>query len=264
MRVCEVLGCGRKHDARGLCKAHYKRREHGVTPLNIPIGAVVRTQPESCTAPCSPPCERKCMSLGLCNAHWQRQYMGHTLDGPIRVHRVGCDVPECERKHNRRGLCSFHWYREGQGLPLNMPFGGYMVLRWCNDIGCDQPHFGKGLCKKHYDEEYLAEKMAQSYLRRADPAVRERDRDSHRRWLRRQPTVYHEHEYDKIRVRIKLEPGFRENRNAAGKRSWENRSEETREHDQQRRKSWARTPKARKVRKAQKSFRQAIVRAAIM
>lgn len=37
----------------------------------------------TCTAPCNPPCQRKAVVHGLCQAHYQRKKAGHTLDSPI-------------------------------------------------------------------------------------------------------------------------------------------------------------------------------------
>lgn len=41
MRVCSIEGCGRVHDARGLCQLHYQRlRRTGVTGERGPLVCV--------------------------------------------------------------------------------------------------------------------------------------------------------------------------------------------------------------------------------
>ncbi len=69
MRLCEIEGCGRKHDARGLCKMHNMRRWRYGDPL-AEISRPQNRGVETCTFPgCSNPHD----SFGLCRTHRVRQ-----------------------------------------------------------------------------------------------------------------------------------------------------------------------------------------------
>ena len=119
MRVCEIEGCERKHEAHGLCKAHYKRRAKG-QPLDPPFKVLPSRRP------------RKSIPE-VC-----------TFDG-------------CQRKHHARDWCSRHYWRwKTTGSPDGVPLGvgGLRPLRIkkniCGDCGIpiskdDRPH--KRLCK---------------------------------------------------------------------------------------------------------------------
>lgn len=68
MRTCDIDGCDRKHEARGLCKAHYRRLVESGDPLpNVPV----RGARPTCTVD---GCERPHHSNGYCDTHKARMW----------------------------------------------------------------------------------------------------------------------------------------------------------------------------------------------
>ncbi|GAA1283602.1 hypothetical protein GCM10009579_51270 [Streptomyces javensis] len=71
-RTCAVEDCGRKHEARGWCNAHYKRwRKTG----SVGPAEVAHQKPTRATTPitCSiADCTGKARGHGLCSKHYQR------------------------------------------------------------------------------------------------------------------------------------------------------------------------------------------------
>ena len=67
--LCDIEGCDRTHEAKGLCKAHYQRLLYGL-PVDQPIspapGHTVVQTPRTCDLP---GCDRTHKSRGLCNRH---------------------------------------------------------------------------------------------------------------------------------------------------------------------------------------------------
>lgn len=78
-RICSVEGCGRRHDAKGLCRTHNSRVSLG-KPLLRPCvtcgrDVVGRSSQDHCGGDCHPPCsEAGCdkpkKARGLCVAHY--------------------------------------------------------------------------------------------------------------------------------------------------------------------------------------------------
>lgn len=90
--TCTIEGCGRPHNAKGYCQAHYRRLKTG-QPMDAPvrrwgIGRLCRVTD----------CSRPHYGHGLCHTHWQRQYSGGDIqiDTPIRSGRQ-------ERRKNHDG-----------------------------------------------------------------------------------------------------------------------------------------------------------------
>jgi hypothetical protein len=64
-RKCSVPGCGRKHDSRGFCTAHYKRmKRHGT--IDAPVR---RRMAPYCQVP---ECGRPTVAFEMCTIHYQR------------------------------------------------------------------------------------------------------------------------------------------------------------------------------------------------
>lgn len=62
-RICSVDGCERPHQARGLCKMHWKRwRNHGITDRRERVRNVCSIDG----------CDAECRGRGLCDMHYQR------------------------------------------------------------------------------------------------------------------------------------------------------------------------------------------------
>jgi hypothetical protein len=65
-------------------------------------------------------CERPHKAIGLCQAHYRRHRLGHSMDvqdrpGAPRQHAT-CTIPGCSEAHQARGWCLKHytrWKRQG-------------------------------------------------------------------------------------------------------------------------------------------------------
>ena len=82
MEECQVEGCSRPRDAKGLCRVHYNRlRWHGdVGPADIRVHHLRRL---ACSVE---GCERPAVSHGYCMTHWKRwqKYQDPRADIPVR------------------------------------------------------------------------------------------------------------------------------------------------------------------------------------
>lgn len=72
-----------------------------------------------------------------------------------------CSVNGCTRKHYARGMCKNHYYADlrkkklaalaaGLPLPTKPSRKRKRGPRVCSVKGCEEKHYAKGLCKKHY------------------------------------------------------------------------------------------------------------------
>lgn len=125
---CTVEGCDRSHEARGLCRGHYRRQRHGWS-MEGPIRPVAQRDP-LCTVE---GCEEKHQSLGFCVMHYNRYKARGTTDPavPRTPHSDLCSVEDCDKKRVRRtGLCNMHhqrWVKTGD------------TIHWCRlreCVGC--------------------------------------------------------------------------------------------------------------------------------
>lgn len=111
-RVCNIEGCGRPHNAKGLCKAHYSRyqRGHDLTAPWKPRG--------SSSTPSNPCAVENCpethWAQGYCRIHY-RAAMSHPenplpLKKRIKYRSGRCPVPECGYSGRlREGVCLSHF-----------------------------------------------------------------------------------------------------------------------------------------------------------
>lgn len=109
MRICEVEGCERKHDAKGYCRIHYERHKKG-RPMDAPGRGERICDVDNC--------EQYHKAKGKCAFHYRRLKKGEDLHSLPRVKRVtrSCEVKGCERAHEARGFCLKHYYRWKRGL----------------------------------------------------------------------------------------------------------------------------------------------------
>lgn len=81
---------------------------------------------------------------------------------PVRV----CSVKGCGRKHYARGMCKNHYYADLRKKKLAALAAGLPLLtkparrrkpgpRVCSIKGCEEKHYAKGLCKKHYMAKFF-------------------------------------------------------------------------------------------------------------
>lgn len=65
MRICNIEGCGGKHEARGLCNTHYQvAYKAGALPPKV-------EKPEFCSVA---GCDRKAKTFGMCNRHYRKEW----------------------------------------------------------------------------------------------------------------------------------------------------------------------------------------------
>lgn len=87
MKICSVLGCGRAHEARGLCHRHYlvAWRAGAMPPLTRP-------KRPGCSVE---GCDRPHKGRGFCDLHFRRWRAGRPLDAPIRPTRPKGKAAPC-------------------------------------------------------------------------------------------------------------------------------------------------------------------------
>ena len=117
--TCAVDICDRlvgEYGRRGWCQAHYLRwKRHGDVRARVPIG---------------------------------------DKRGPTKL----CTVADCLRKHQAKGYCAAHYYRlrttgsaqERKPVELHIMDHGPTCTQW----HCDADAYLKGLCAKHYQQQY--------------------------------------------------------------------------------------------------------------
>lgn len=84
----------------------------------------------------------------------------------IRDGSQGCSVDQCEGKHYAKGYCRKHWTRNhqtGSPLPKKKP-----------DCDCGLPAMSRGMCKKHYQLWWHANRV----IRPVDPTANNYKGDS--------------------------------------------------------------------------------------
>ena len=96
-RICSVDGCGRKHNGKGHCQLHNRRKRTGV-PQDMPIRR--RIPGRICNAK---ECDRAYFGKGLCKAHYERLRTGTTLHGRIRSKAKAGDG-----HRDKHGYITFH------------------------------------------------------------------------------------------------------------------------------------------------------------
>jgi len=128
MRRCDVKGCDRKHDARGMCSTHYRRWRHG-QPVDLPMQHAGRQRRRKQGATCDHPnCDRKRFGLGYCVGHYKRFKKGADMDLPFRRKLPAtCEWGSCEKPAKGRvgakgpALCGMHYSRRLNGWDMDKP-----------------------------------------------------------------------------------------------------------------------------------------------
>lgn len=144
-RTCSVEGCGRKHNSKGFCAAHYRRHRNG---LPMDLVTRVKNQGMKCSQQA---CERGAESSGLCGTHYARKRRGVSLEPPIRV-RSGlttCTYPGCEKTYRYFGYCQMHARRKAKGTDMDRPMQRPRKHEGCLISGCDRKHDANGYCGTH-------------------------------------------------------------------------------------------------------------------
>lgn len=110
--TCSVDDCSKPHEAKGLCRTHYRRLGRTGTTDLVP-------KPPPVKRGCSlPNCTGEHVARGYCRLHWERWNRTGTTDPPPPP-REGCSVDGCDRPHFGRGWCELHYDRwRAQGDPM--------------------------------------------------------------------------------------------------------------------------------------------------
>ena len=67
-------------------------------------------------------CGRTLLCKGLCNAHYQRRYIGADMNKPIRVRQdAQCKIAECSDVPVAKNLCNMHYQRQVYDIQMSTP-----------------------------------------------------------------------------------------------------------------------------------------------
>jgi hypothetical protein len=111
VKVCSILGCSRKHYAKGFCNLHYRQENE----------RAFKNNPTLITRVCSiPGCERKHHGNGLCKLHNRRHLEGIlSTDGSIIVKDRKCLIVGCTKHRIKKSVhCLKHTNRHLTGRML--------------------------------------------------------------------------------------------------------------------------------------------------
>lgn len=115
-RTCSVENCDRKHEARGLCRSHYRKA------IYVPRGEP-RQRAAGLTCAVEG-CGKPAKARGWCRKHharWRR--WGHPTALTPAEQRANrkCKVPDCGQRHASLGYCARHYQQAKHGQPLTFP-----------------------------------------------------------------------------------------------------------------------------------------------
>jgi Helix-turn-helix domain len=153
-KTCQVVGCDKRHKAKGFCEAHYQRSSRGV-PLEAPLKRRTHLTAELSSEIYELRSQGMSMPKIACQVGISRGsvYRALTEMGGDPYGRPDglCIVEWCERRrHSSIGYCEAHLYRYNRGLPLDTPFAEKKKQpETCSAPGCDRPAFSLGYCKTH-------------------------------------------------------------------------------------------------------------------
>lgn len=114
-------------------------------------------------------CGKDTLAKGLCSPHYQRKakfgdVFGSAAPRPLAAVAI-CGADGCERPVKHSGFCYGHLTRLRKhgdplaGKPLRSRGRGWHNGR-CTLEGCDNAHYGRGLCAPHYNKAKMAERKA--------------------------------------------------------------------------------------------------------
>ena len=153
--ACTKDGCGKPHQARGLCATHYKAWHDG--RLREAVRAAREAEPrlcEQCGTEISP--NRRAGTRfcdALCKSKSQRK---REKARPARDPAPPCSVENCNTPKFSLGLCSRHYSRLRSKGSLDDARKNAKGV--CSRGDCSQEHVARGLCDQHYRHQLRAER----------------------------------------------------------------------------------------------------------
>lgn len=181
--LCSVDGCSRNQYARGVCAAHYRRRQRtGSVGADRPIGSVPKPQP--CMVD---KCANTSTERGLCHGHYLRLIRhGDVLADRALSRQVNgvCIVESCTNLATARGLCPTHRARKSKTgdaqaeVPIKQVDGtGYVTRHGYRAVPI--PHEDRWLVhhnRTEFEHRYVMARMLGRALSR-DESVHHRNGD---------------------------------------------------------------------------------------
>lgn len=157
-RPCNVSGCERTAQAKGLCQRHY----------DLARGSHRNTERPCCRSGCT----RSVKARGLCRTHYSElQRLGMLATAPLQSElkatdkRLKCRNSECDQVSADGRWCSAHRpICRGCGAELTAPSRG---VRYCADKckprcsgpSCDRKVSGRELCSTHLKQQNRGEEL---------------------------------------------------------------------------------------------------------
>lgn len=162
-KVCSIENCNNTHEARGYCRKHYRSLLKYNDPLHVEkkreiarlikqISNQSKRHWASREGVCEiKGCDKPIKSRQLCDTHYSRRMRNGHFE--LRVKRSNiqaehCVAIGCNKEIKSHGLCNMHLVNTRE---LKSPFRP-KVIKLCGVKDCEERHFGRGLCSKHYYE----------------------------------------------------------------------------------------------------------------
>lgn len=154
-RSCAIDACaksaGVRGTAKGFCSMHYNRLRRTGDPLLTLTDLKPKASPLCSVAGC----EKARWARGFCPMHlyrWRKWGDPGGSDALLKTAAGSCNVDGCDRPADNgiRQLCKPHYLRL---LRHGDPQGGAKSPRRgavCSAAGCDDPHYARGLCRRHW------------------------------------------------------------------------------------------------------------------
>lgn len=162
-RLCQYVGCERKHASKGYCSKHYQRLKKTGYPWLV-VGKPNNAFPTICSVAT---CARWVCGIGLCSMHLQRHYVyGTPTPEKMRNKRttdsLTCVVDGCGKPLKGLDYCAMHYsrlLRYGSVSPSglrNKVCDAYPDDAVCIVSDCQKRPMARMKCRRHFHQEIRA------------------------------------------------------------------------------------------------------------
>lgn len=150
-RVCSVEGCGRKHDAKGLCSMHRRRKHnrHVLERLTCSVEDCKASAEENGKCNMHNFVKQDCVDCGeegfcsgLCKTCYYRKYQKERYHKVCEDINVKCVVEDCSKHRVNGEYCSKH-YQQHMSNKIDLEDS-------CSIKNCNKAKYLKDLCYNHY------------------------------------------------------------------------------------------------------------------